>query len=241
MTWTAARTWVDNELITAALLNQQIRDQFEAVGLHDHSAEPGAVVLTPDRVDLAQQTSAIVSTDPGRFQRTAAGLWYTVGAGQNAFIGPSAPAATPATRALGAGDTDAAAGTHRHAVEVGDTGINLTGTRLYSDSGGVTGTYRTITVDAVVGERAYAIVQAQAQMPSGQFRDVVLRDGNGIELVRYTLTPGGSGVFAVEIPSGGLTLTAAVVNSGTDTDASVTLTSSFISVSRVYVGAGLSP
>ena len=97
MTWTAARTWVDNELITAALLNQQIRDQFEAVGLHDHSAEPGAVVLTPDRVDLAQQTSAIVSTDPGRFQRTTDGVYYTDRrTARTRLIGPDrVPQATP--------------------------------------------------------------------------------------------------------------------------------------------------
>ena len=241
MTWTAARTWVDNELITAALLNQQIRDQFEAVGLHDHSAEPGAVVLTPDRVDLAQQTSAIVSTDPGRFQRTAAGLWYTVGAGQNAFVGPSAPAGTPATRALGAGDTDAAAGTHRHVVAGQlDTGAGV------DLSGPHTGTIISRQVNAIAGEKTYAVIGFQVRRTPGTFGRVVLRDDNGDVLQTFDVTSGTGttiGGVIVDVPVGGMTAT---LRFETPTGSDLTRTigtdrPSFMRVSRVYVGAGLSP
>ena len=58
MTWTTPRTWADGEVVTAALLNSQIRDELTAIGAHAHADEPGATTLRPAVIDLAEQAEA---------------------------------------------------------------------------------------------------------------------------------------------------------------------------------------
>jgi len=42
MAWTSPRTWVTGEIVTAAMLNEQLRDNLVVLGdLHDHSGDPG--------------------------------------------------------------------------------------------------------------------------------------------------------------------------------------------------------
>lgn len=41
MAWTAPRTWVDGEVLTAGQLKEQIRDNMLALSLHGHSGAAG--------------------------------------------------------------------------------------------------------------------------------------------------------------------------------------------------------
>jgi len=247
MAWTAARTWVDNELVTAALLNEQIRDQFVAVGTHDHSAAPGATVLTPSRVDLAQQATPVTQDSPGRFQRTASGLWYTLGVNQNAFIGEGAAANVPATRSLGALATQGSKGTHRHTVnqapfDSSDAGVDDWPFFSMSASN-VGGTFFNRTFARTsVGEREFLvpIVRIPPFASAVRFKmtigGAVVLNLRGNQQRVYTPSP-------VEIPQSGLAVTMRFEFSNTGADLTWGTLAQWniprYAFVRVYIGAGL--
>ena len=249
MTWTTPRTWADGEVVTASLLNSQIRDELIAIGAHAHADIPGATTLRPSVIDLAEQAGVISSDTPGRFQRVTGGLWYTRANGQNVFIGEDAAAATPATRSLGPGAAQAAAGTHRHGVNLQDGGarrrdaansyLGVDGIQSAGTYISRTGTYRTLNIPAVAGERAYAdcslFIDSRSISTSDAEAELI---AGGVVLAQTADTHFPiilRGI--VQIPSGGLAVSARLKNSAgqdaTDNIASV------LAVSRVYVGAGV--
>lgn len=58
MTWTAARTWVDNELVTAAIANQHIRDNLLAL-----KDPPTASYLFNEGADYTTTSTSFVDVD----------------------------------------------------------------------------------------------------------------------------------------------------------------------------------
>ena len=81
MGWTAPRTWVDDELVTTAYMNAQIRDNLLALSTHTHggSAGDGSATLASgiSFSGLGTVTFADQSGDPsttGRLQRNGNNL-----------------------------------------------------------------------------------------------------------------------------------------------------------------------
>jgi len=116
MAWTAPRTWVANEVVTATLMNTHIKDNLVALSTHAHGGAAGAGNDELSGVDQVNfdDLSASPST-AGRLQRNGNNLeWY--GAAKIAFTEADAAAGTASPRTLGTSSTQAAAGNHGHTV-----------------------------------------------------------------------------------------------------------------------------
>lgn len=85
MAWTAPRTWVDDEIVTAALLNTQVRDNELFLDTHGHSGSSGDGATTLG--DLVKETysDAAAPAAPGAgkvvIYTTSGRLRYRAGAG----------------------------------------------------------------------------------------------------------------------------------------------------------------
>mgnify|MGYP001592239233 CR=1 FL=1 len=55
MAWTAPRTWVTSELVTAAIMNTHIRDNLLALSTHEHTGAAGAGARVDTMSALASQ------------------------------------------------------------------------------------------------------------------------------------------------------------------------------------------
>ena len=113
MAWTAPKTWVVGEMVTAALLNTHIKANQLALSTHAHggAAGDGSSNLT----GLDTLTYDDQSGNPGtagRLQRNGIDLIW--GASNVNLTQDDASAGTPSLRSLGSGSTQAAAGNHSH-------------------------------------------------------------------------------------------------------------------------------
>jgi hypothetical protein len=117
MSWTSPRTWVSEEVVTAAILNTHVRDQFGFLGTHGHSGGAGDGAQAVGSLSVV--TFADQAGDPGAagtLQRNGAALKYHDGVGVVVLSG-TAVAGTASLRALGtANGTQAAPGIHTHTV-----------------------------------------------------------------------------------------------------------------------------
>ena len=131
MAWTAPRTWVTGEVVTAAVMNTHVRDNLNTLSAHDHddAAGGGAANLgTLNIVGFADQAASPGTA--GHMQRNGGGLEYMAGA-TVVSLGDSAPEAVAEMRTLGSASLSAAAGDHTHGVTL----LTATGDDFASASG----------------------------------------------------------------------------------------------------------
>ena len=120
MAWSAPRTWVADEIVTAALLNTELRDNLLVLSTHAHTGAAGMGASTLSAVSmtsLATATFADQSGNPstnGRLQRNGANLLYYDGSSAIDLTASDQSAGTASLRTLGTGSTQAAAGNHTH-------------------------------------------------------------------------------------------------------------------------------
>jgi len=139
MAWTAPRTWVADEIVTAALLNAQIRDNALVLSTHAHTGAAGMGASTLSAVtltSLATATFADQSGNPstnGRLQRNGTELLYYDGTTAQNLTAADAAAGTGSLRSLGTGATQAAAGNHTHAQTAVTLVSEVTGTVVTPD------------------------------------------------------------------------------------------------------------
>jgi microcystin-dependent protein len=85
MAWTTPRTWVAGETLTAALMNQQVRDNWNAAfptgSLHFRMQAATSVETTVDGFALEANGVAVSRTTYSALQTKLAGLSYPFGSG----------------------------------------------------------------------------------------------------------------------------------------------------------------
>ena len=145
MAWTTPRTWADDEIVTAAYLNAQIRDNMNALSTHTHdnSAGDGSSTLASgiSFSGLATTTFADQSGNPsvaGRLQRNGNDLVYYNGSAV-VTLSADASAGTASLRTLGTGATTASAGNHTHTPATPSTSA-LTGSDITTTTAAIAGT-----------------------------------------------------------------------------------------------------
>jgi hypothetical protein len=156
MAWTTPRTWADDEIVTTAYMNAQIRDNFNALTAHTHggSAGDGSATLASgvSFTGLATVTFADQSGNPsvaGRLQRNGSTLVYYNGSAVVSLGTADASAGTASLRTLGTGSTNAAAGNHNHTPTTPSTSA-LTGSEVTSESASRTFYKKGYSADATI-------------------------------------------------------------------------------------------
>lgn len=116
MAWTAPKTW-DETVITAAMLNEHIRDNFLALDQHTHTGaagdgfsnlDVGGTYTGQTNMSLASNLEPV--TQLGDLKRMGTDLRYFNGT--TVQLTTDAEASMPSVRTLGTGATQAAAGNH---------------------------------------------------------------------------------------------------------------------------------
>ena len=155
MAWTTPRTWADDEIVTTAYMNAQIRDNFNALTAHTHggSAGDGSSTLASgiSFSGLATATFADQSGNPsvaGRLQRNGNNLVYYNGSAV-ITISADASAGTASLRSLGTGATNAAAGNHTHTPTTPSTS-DLTGSNIVDSAVAIGGHYKSYSSGATL-------------------------------------------------------------------------------------------
>lgn len=120
-TWDTPRTWVANEVPTAAVMNAAIRDQQVVIGVHAHDGSAG------EGNDELTGLDSIAFDDIGpptayQWKRDGPHLKWHNGTKVIALTEPDAAAATPSPRTIGPGEFQAASGTHTHKSSFDRTG-----------------------------------------------------------------------------------------------------------------------
>jgi len=116
--WTAPRTWVANEVVTAALFNAHVRDNLLALDQHAHSGSAGdgsGDLGSIDTITWRDQSASPATT--GLMQRNGSTIEYYDGT-QVTVIGGVGAANVGSVRKIGTGATDGAAGNHTHSITV---------------------------------------------------------------------------------------------------------------------------
>ena len=126
MAWTAPRDWSDDSdvpdgIVTAAMLNVDVRDNFTVLSSHSHTGSAGQGAASMSGLTLAALatlTFADQSANPdaaGELQRNGNDiLWY--GSSVVNLIQADAAAGTASLRSLGTTNVKAAAGNHVHTM-----------------------------------------------------------------------------------------------------------------------------
>ena len=118
MAWTAPKTW-DETVVTAAMLNEQIRDNFLALDQPQHTGasgdgfsnlDVGGTYTGQTNMTLASNTEPIGQL--GELRRQGDEVRYINGV--TVLLSADADASIPSARTLGTGATQAAAGNHTH-------------------------------------------------------------------------------------------------------------------------------
>jgi hypothetical protein len=147
MAWTTPLDWtgITNNIVTAAQLNQQVRDNLNVLSTHAHSGAAGMGSATLSGVSLTSvgtATFADQSANPdaaGELQRNGNDLlWY--GSSAVNITQADAAAGTASLRTLGTTSVKAAAGNHTHTItqqaeSSNDYSDGNTGASCGSDSG----------------------------------------------------------------------------------------------------------
>ncbi len=118
MAWTAPKTW-DETVVTAAMLNEQLRDNFLALDQHQHTGasgdggnalDTGGSFTGEANMTLASNLTALTITGQLKRQNDNLRAFTTT----TVYLDSDGDAATPSVRTLGTGATQAAAGNHTH-------------------------------------------------------------------------------------------------------------------------------
>ena len=162
MAWTTPRDWtgISNDIVTAAMLNVDVRDNLGVLSTHTHTGAAGFGASRMSGLTLAALvtlTFADQSANPdaaGELQRNGNDLlWY--GSSVVNLTAADASAGTASLRTLGTTSVKAAAGNHTHTMsEVGST--EALGSENIGADSGVDVTIATATRAA--GDSANAII-----------------------------------------------------------------------------------
>lgn len=123
MAWVTPLDWtgITNNIVTAAQLNQQLRDNLNVLSTHTHTGAAGMGSASLSGISLAALgtlTFADQSANPdaaGELQRNGNALkWY--GSSVVDLTTSDASAGTASLRSLGTSSTTAAAGNHEHTI-----------------------------------------------------------------------------------------------------------------------------
>ena len=117
MAWATPKTW-EERMVTAAMLDQDLRDNFSALDQHTHTGAAGDGSSTLD-INQAWTNQANMQlqggaspTLAGELKRAGTDLRYYNG---TTLVVLTADAfALPSSRTLGTGSSQAASGTHTH-------------------------------------------------------------------------------------------------------------------------------
>jgi len=118
MAWTAPKTW-DETVVTAAMLNTYIRDEFLALDQHQHTGalgdggnalDTGGSFSGETDMTLASNLTALTVTGQLKRQNDNLRAFTTT----TTYLDIEGDAAIPSIRTLGTGATQAAAGNHTH-------------------------------------------------------------------------------------------------------------------------------
>ena len=182
MAWTTPLDWtgITNNIVTAAQLNQQVRDNMNVLSTHAHSGAAGMGSSTLSAVTLASvvnMTFADQSANPdaaGELQRNGNNLLFYGSSAVN-ITQADAAAGTASLRPLGTGATTAAAGNHTHTIT-----IEATTTKDHSDRGFANiGTSASTDVDIVTqthtGDNTANAVLVQGVLNASYNGDVLLK------------------------------------------------------------------
>ena len=138
MAWTTPKTWATDEIVLATgtgSLNEQIRDNLNALSVHAHSGSAGDGSSALSAVSLGQLNTVVLSdqsadpTNAGEMMRNGTALKYHNGSAVIDLTLSDQAAGTPSLRTLGSTGTSAAAGNHQHQIsqtEVANTSLNFT-------------------------------------------------------------------------------------------------------------------
>jgi hypothetical protein len=117
MAWATPKSWTSS-MVTAVILNAQIKANFEELSAHAHSGAVGNGSATLSGVSLAALAVPVLAdqsgnpSTAGRLQRNGNNLVYYGAALVGLYADGAAGVAT--LRTLGTGSTQAAAGDHSH-------------------------------------------------------------------------------------------------------------------------------
>jgi len=163
MAWTAPRTWADDELVTTAYMNAQIRDNMLALSTHTHggSAGDGSATLASgiSFSGLATVTFADQSGNPsvaGRLQRNGSSLAYYNGSAVVGLGTADASAGTASLRTIGTSSTSAAAGNHTHTPNTPSTSA-LTGSDIVDSATAISAHYKTYSTGVTLDGTAKTV------------------------------------------------------------------------------------
>jgi hypothetical protein len=165
MAWTTPLDWtgISNDIVTAAQLNQQVRDNLNVLSTHQHTGAAGQGAASMSGLTLAALatlTFANQSANPdaaGELQRNGNDLLFYGSSAVN-LTAADASAGTASLRSLGTTAVKAAAGNHEHTIatpdstnENGSDTTSISSTRntrekAYTDTQVLDGCSKTITV-----------------------------------------------------------------------------------------------
>jgi len=152
MAWTTPRDWtgISDDIVTAAMLNVDVRDNLTVLSTHTHTGAAGQGGASMSGLTLAAlvtMTFADQSANPdaaGELQRNGNDLlWY--GASVVNLTAADASAGTASLRSLGTTSVKAAAGNHSH-VPGTPNQTNVDATALITDGNETTVASGTIAV-----------------------------------------------------------------------------------------------
>ena len=171
MAWTTPRDWtgISNDIVTAAMLNVDVRDNLTVLSTHTHTGAAGQGGASMSGVTLAALTTltfANQSANPdaaGELQRNGNDLlWY--GSSLVNLTAADASAGTASLRSLGTTSVKAAAGDHTHTPASEAVGQNEDVATIT----GVTGGGAANTIKDLVGFQAGVAVSAHTVKVTAQ-------------------------------------------------------------------------
>ena len=200
MAWTTPLDWtgITNDIVTAAQLNQQLRDNLNVLSTHAHTGAAGMGASTLTGVSMtaiATATFADQSANPdaaGEIQRNGANLaWYN-GSAIVTLTAADAAAGTASLRTLGTTSVKAAAGNHTHTITTPGSTEAAGNANIGTDSG-VDVTIATVSRSAANSANGIVVVGAfDGALSGGNVLWKIFESTNA--LVSETITgAGGSG------------------------------------------------
>ena len=175
MSWTAPRTWVTDEIPTAAQLNAHVRDNLLALSTHTHSGAAGDGSATPGPLTYVDFTDAAAPSAPSAGRTRL----YTV-------------SSAPRYRPTGGADTGLAISTHEHTIvdegsAVDDINIPATANATdFKHIADLTSSYAAAVdvAQTVGGSGKRAVIVCGVAVVAAQGADA--NEGLGMELRRST-------------------------------------------------------
>jgi hypothetical protein len=201
MAWTTPRDWtgITDDIVTAAQLNVDIRDNLTVLSSHSHTGSAGQGASSMSGLTLAALgtlTFANQSANPdaaGELQRNGNDLLFYGSSAVN-LTAADASAGTASLRSLGTTSVKAAAGDHTHDVDTPSVSI-LTGVDVTSVDSNRDYHYKTYTSGQVI---------------DGTERQAVPTDGKNLVVVFYCVATRYADVANIDLQEDGAVIQAGI-------------------------------